>query len=244
MIFKKFWAKLTNNQKYQELKYKEQSKKNVLIFKKHYENEINLIKKKIYSQERLNFFHSGHAADIINVLPVIKKLSINHKCNLYINLNKPIKFYYKHPAGKYYINDKIFKMLLPLLQKQKYLNEIKVFDNHKIDINFDLIRELPINLLFDNATYASVVTGINPDLSSVYIDADEHKEHKKKIIIQRTFRYRNELINYKFLNKYGNLIFVGTPNEYEDLKNDIPNLGFYDCKDFLDMANIIKSSKI
>ena len=244
MIFKKFWAKLTNNQKYQELKYKEQSKKNVLIFKKHYENEINLIKKKIYSQERLNFFHSGHAADIINVLPVIKKLSINHKCNLYINLNKPIKFYYKHPAGKYYINDKIFKMLLPLLQKQKYLNEIKVFDNHKIDINFDLIRELPINLLFDNATYASVVTGINPDLSSVYIDADEHKEHKKKIIIQRTFRYRNELISYKFLNKYGNLIFVGTPNEYEDLKNDIPNLGFYDCKDFLDMANIIKSSKI
>ncbi len=244
MIFKKFWAKLTNNQKYQELKYKEQSKKNVLIFKKHYENEINLIKKKIYSQERLNFFHSGHAADIINVLPVIKKLSINHKCNLYINLNKPIKFYYKHPAGKYYINDKIFKMLLPLLQKQKYLNEIKVFDNHKIDINFDLIRELPINLLFDNATYASVVTGINPDLSSVYIDADEHKEHKKKIIIQRTFRYRNELINYKFLNKYGNLIFVGTQNEYEDLKNDIPNLGFYDCKDFLDMANIIKSSKI
>ena len=45
-------------------------------------------------------------------------------------------------------------------------------------------------------------------------------------------------------SKYGNLIFVGTQNEYEDLKNDIPNLGFYDCKDFLDMANIIKSSKI
>ena len=46
MIFKKFWAKLTNNQKYQVFKYKQQLKKNVLIFKKHYENEINLIKKK------------------------------------------------------------------------------------------------------------------------------------------------------------------------------------------------------
>jgi hypothetical protein len=33
-------------------------------------------------------------------------------------------------------------------------------------------------------------------------------------------------------------------NEYDDLKKDIPNLEIYDCKDFLEMAQIIKSSKL
>ena len=42
---------------------------------------------------------------------------------------------------------------------------------------------------------------------------------------------------------YKNLIFIGTKDEYEDLKKEVPNLEFYDCKDFLEMAQIIKSSK-
>ena len=37
--------------------------------------------------------------------------------------------------------------------------------------------------------------------------------------------------------------FLGLQNEYENLKKDVPNLEFYDCKDFLEMAKIIKSCK-
>ena len=37
---------------------------------------------------------------------------------------------------------------------------------------------------------------------------------------------------------------MGLKNEYNDLKNEIPNLEFFDCKDFLEMAQIIYSSKI
>ena len=32
-------------------------------------------------------------------------------------------------------------------------------------------------------------------------------------------------------------------DEFLDLKNVVKNLEFYDCKDFLDMASIVKSSK-
>jgi hypothetical protein len=32
-------------------------------------------------------------------------------------------------------------------------------------------------------------------------------------------------------------------DDYEDLKKEVPNLEFYDCNDFLEMAQIIKSSK-
>ena len=243
MFLKKIWNKIINNQKYQELRYSEHKEKNILLFQNKHENQINFIKKNIDNKKKLNFLHSGHAADIINVLPVIKKLSETHACNLYININKPIKFYYKHPAGNFYINTRIYKMLEPLLKKQKYLEDENIYKNQDIDINFDLIRDLPINLLFDNTTYASVITGIQPDLTEPFISADFHKEFTNKIIIQRTFRYRNQFISYKFLNNFKDIFFVGTNEEYQDLKKIIKNLNFYDCENFLEMANIVNSSK-
>ena len=243
MFLKKIWNKIINNQKNQELRFFKEREKNLSLFKDKYEDQINLIKKNIKNKNKLNFLHSGHAADIINVLPVIKKLSETHECNLYININKPIKFYYKHPAGNFYINSRIYKMLEPLLKKQKYLEEVNIYSNQDIDINFDLIRDLPINLLFDNITYASVITGVQPDLTKPFISADSHSEFNNKIIIQRTFRYRNQFISYEFLNNFNDIFFVGTNEEYQDLKKIVKNLNFYDCKDFLDMANIVNSSR-
>ena len=43
---------------------------------------------------------------------------------------------------------------------------------------------------------------------------------------------------------YENLLFVGTKKEFDDMKIVVNNLEFYDCKDFLEMAQIIKSSKL
>ena len=161
MLLKNIWLKLTNNQEYQKQKNLNLRNKTVFEFKDKYETELNNIRNKIKNQSELNFLHSGHAADIVNVLPVIRELSKKHKCNLIINLNKKVKNYYKHPAGKYYLNDKIFSMLYPLLNNQTYLNKVEKYSNQNIDINFDILRSLPINLLFDNSTYASVITGVN-----------------------------------------------------------------------------------
>ena len=243
MSLKKLWYKLFNDKKYKELKYSERDKSQLYKFKENLEKKIILIKEKIKNQKIINLLHSGHAADIINVLPVIKKLSQDHECNLYININKPIDFYFKHPAGNYYINDKIFQNLLPLLKKQKYINKVEKFTHQAIDINFDIFRELPISNIFDNVTYASVITGIYPNYNESFLEVDEHENLKEKIIIQRTFRYRNNFINYEFLNNYDNLFFVGTFDEFKDLKNIVKNLEFYECKDFLDMAKVVKSSK-
>ena len=40
------------------------------------------------------------------------------------------------------------------------------------------------------------------------------------------------------------VMFLGLENEYLDLKNEISNLEFYNCKDFLEMAMIMKNCKI
>ncbi len=243
MFLKNFWLKLSNNHEYQKIRNEKLRKKIIFKFKEEQEEEINKIKEKINNQNELNFLHSGHAADIINTLPVLKKLSKNHKCNLFININKPIKKYFKHPAGNYYLNDKIFEMLKPLINRQPYINKIEKYNSQIIDINFDLLRQLPINLLFDNSTYASVLTGVQTNLLEPFLEADHHEEIVNKVIIQRTFRYRNDLIDYSFLNNFNDLFFVGTFEEYNDLKKIVKNLNFYDCKNFLEMASIVKSSK-
>ena len=55
---------------------------------------------------------------------------------------------------------------------------------------------------------------------------------------------RNSIfINYKFLNNYKDLLFIGLESEFKLLKDQIPNLDFYNCENFLEMAEIIKSSK-
>jgi hypothetical protein len=59
----------------------------------------------------------------------------------------------------------------------------------------------------------------------------------------RNTRRKNYFTNYKFLKKYDNLLFIGLNDEYKDLKKEVPNLEFHNCKDFLEMAQIIKSSK-
>ena len=243
MLKNKFWLRFFNKSEYRQIKNQENIFKSANNFKKNYKIEIEQIQEKIYKKENLNFLHSGHAADIINVLPVIKELSKKHVCNLYINIKKPIKYYHKHPAGKYYLDDRIYSLLEPLLKKQLYINKIKIFENEEIDINFDLIRELPINLTFDNARYASILTGIYPDLSLNFLECDQHNKYKGHVAIQRTFRYRNQFIDYSFLKNYETLLFIGIRNEYEDLKKIVGNLEFYNCKNFLEMGEIIKSSK-
>ena len=152
----------------------------------------------------------------------------------------------KHPNnyGKYLMNENTLNMLLPLLKTQKYLNNVKKYSNEDIDINFDIFRELPISFVFDNARYYFQLVGIQPNLLDTYIEVEKHKEINDRIVIHRTLRYQNHFINYKFLEKYKNLLFVGSKTEYEDIKKEVKNIEFYNCKDFLEMTMIMKSSKI
>ncbi len=244
MFFKNLWLKLTDSNELRAQKFLKIREKAKREYETKFSKEIEEIHKKINNQKKLNFLHSGHAADIVNLLPVIKELSLEHECNLFIRLNRPLKFYYKHPADGVFINEKIFSMLKPLLENQDYLNQVEIYDNQPIDIRLDMYRDMPINQLFDNITYATITTGVRPNFDLPFLKAEDHSQLNNKIILQRTFRYRNDFINYEFLNNKKDLFFVGTKDEFLDMKKEVKNLNFYDCKDFLDMASIIKSSKL
>jgi hypothetical protein len=137
----------------------------------------------------------------------------------------------------------MFDLLLPLLKKQKFLNIVKRHENEEIDVDLDLFRELPWNNTFNSPRWYFHITGEQEDLSLPYMFVDKHPTINDRIVIQRTFRFRNIYINYKFIKNYESALFVGIKEEYDDLKKQIPNLEFYEPKDFLEIAQIIKSSK-
>ena len=53
-----------------------------------------------------------------------------------------------------------------------------------------------------------------------------------------------EILNqFLIQSRTDNLKWSSYPKEYEDLKKEVPNLEFYNCKNFLEMAEIIRASK-
>ena len=240
----KYYYKLFDLEKYKNFKAENLTKKSVEIFKNKYADYLAGIEKKTKNNKKITFLHSGHLGDLIYALPVIKELSKNHECHFYIQANKkiPVK-YYKHPAGKVYIDDRMLNLFLPLMKAQKFIHKCEKYNGQEIDINFDLFRELPVNIHFNSPRWYFHISGIQVDLTDPYLEVEPHEKIKNKIVIHRTFRHRNQFINYKFLENEKNLLFVGTKDEYEDLKKDAKNLEIYDCKDYLDMAKVIKSCK-
>ena len=243
-IFKKYWVKLFQKNKYLDIKRENRSKKTLDIYNQNIKNEIEKIENRLKNKKTLNFAHAGHMGDLIYSLSVVKELSKSYTCNFFIVINKKVEQnYLDHPSGNVFINDRAAKLLLPLLEKQEFLNTVKIYNNEEIDIDFDLFRKVPINLNFHSTRWFSHLIGVPIKMSEKFLNVGENNIAKNKIVILRSKRYTNPFINYQFLNQKKNLIFIGLKDEFEDLKKDVSNLDFYDCKDFLEMAEIINSAK-
>tara|TARA_B100001059_G_scaffold197986_1_gene203668 strand:+ start:1236 stop:2141 length:906 start_codon:yes stop_codon:yes gene_type:complete len=245
-MLKKIYYKLFKSKdRYNKFKSDQIIIKQQNLFEEKFKNKLFDISHSINNKKTLNFLHSGHCGDLIYSLALIKELSKSHKCNLFIGVGKKIEgAYFKHPANGVYIDNRIANQILPLLKFQSFLNEVKIHNEENIDIDLDLFRDLPINLNFNSCRWYFHLTGANVDLSVPYLNSTEHKSVKDKIVILRTFRYRNHFINYKFLNKVNeSIIFIGLKEEFEDLKKDIPKLQHYEPENFFEMSQIIRSSK-
>ncbi len=245
MIKKLYYKFFKSKEKYSEFKLNNILDKQKKIFDLKLKFKLEEIENNIRNKNELNFLHSGHCGDLIYSLPLIKKLSFTHKCNLLIGVGKKVPGgYLNHPAKDVFIDERMFNLIHPLIKHQKYINNVKKFENDKIDVDLNIFREFPISINFNSCKWYFHITGIKCDLSETFLDTNNHNEIKNKIVILRSFRARNHLINYKFLNNFNEeFIFVGLKEEFEDLKKQIPKLIFYNPKDFFEMSQIIKSSK-
>ncbi len=232
-LFKKFFKNKEDN--------KEEKYKNIILPK------IKAFQEVISNKDTISFLHYGHLGDIINSLALVKEISKTKKCNFYVQKNKKIPIDVKkkdHPLGEVYLTEEIINKLIPLLKKQNYLNEVKIFNKEIIDVDLNFFRELPYNFNMDSVRWYYHLLGVHTDASKNWISVDSSDKFKNYIIILRSLRRQNKFINYSFLSKYKNVVFIGLKNEYEDLKKSITNLEYYDSKDFLELASIIKNAKI
>lgn len=242
---RKFYYKRTNQEKYQEYKILIRNQKLLQAYQGNFKSKIDTIEKVLLEKNEINFKHSGHIGDFIYALPVIKEISKSKKCNIFIKTNHTLgnKKYFKHPSGSVMISDRIFNMALPLLKKQNYIHSIQKWDNQVIDIDLDIFREFPFSSNFHSIRWYYHITSYQPDMNLSFIDAKTSEKFKNKIVIVRTFRGRNPIIDYSFIKKYDNLLFLGIKSEYDDFVKNVPNTEFYDVNDFLELAEIMKASK-
>ena len=201
----------------------------------------------IQNKNELTFKHSGHSGDIIYSLPAIKALSAGRTAILYLQIDQPARFpsgMTPHPVGDVKLNNFMAEALLPLLCGQPYLSKVEIYAGQAVDYDLDVFRELWLPLDRGHiAHWYFWVYGVAGDLSEPWLHISECQQSDNTIVLARSHRYRNDSLDFSFLNTCGEIRFVGTRAEYEDMKSVLPGLRYVECKDFLCLARTIRSAR-
>ncbi len=190
------------------------------------------------------FKHSGNSGDIIYSLPAVFELSKNGKAHFYLHVNQPGEYINYHPLGDVMLNEKMANMLKPLLQHQPQIEVVEEYNGQAVDYNLDEFRKYNYFLGASITRWYFTVYGISYNTSLPWLVAPKDEQYADTIVIARSHRYRSPLIDYSFLKKYPNKIFVGVQEEYEDMKKSLPDLEFKPINNFLEMATIINNCRL
>jgi hypothetical protein len=187
----------------------------------------------------LTFKHSGSGGDIIYALPTIKALSKGRAAKLFLSPLKR-KANDSHPFGLNACN-----LLIPLLEHQPWLPSVKIYNGEAVDYDLDLFRRIPDIQTGRNsiAHWYFWVFAVSADLSQPWLQVRPPPAPRGKIVLARSARCRNLNINYTFLRDYGEIDFVGTLSEFQEMKQTLPELRHVPCEDFLQLARVIKSAR-
>jgi hypothetical protein len=221
-------------------------------------NDSNVIINKFTSVK-----HLANLGDIVAVMPALKKYYevVGRKIKFLQMVNVPAAYYQGavHPTKsddgtQVTVNKGMFDMMKPLVESQEYIHSFDMYMGQHVDLDFDVIRgKVFVNM--PNGAIQSWIMYAFPDLATditaqwIFLPEIKNKkisdQVKGKIILNFTERYRNNITDYFFLQKYSpDLIFAGTEREHFLFCNrwmlNIPRL---EIKDFLEYAYAIKWSR-
>ena len=197
----------------------------------------------------INVLHDGNAGDIMYALPLIKKLHqiASRPVNLILKVNEPMKIGsgYDHPLGNVMLNEKMIAGLTPLLATQPYINKVETLAGQQIDLDLTLFRKAGFATdKGDIARWVYFTAGINANLSQAWLSVTPDKAFADKIVLARSSRYNNPLIDHSFLSQYPDLVFVGVKSEYDEMRKSIPGLKWHSVNNFLELAEVIAGCKL
>ncbi|MCK9402850.1 MAG: hypothetical protein M0Q26_05575 [Chitinophagaceae bacterium] len=198
--------------------------------------------------DEINFSHSGHAGDIIYSIPTMYALAAGRKINLYLSLYQPNRDFtkqMKHPNGNVMLTEKSVALFAPLLLAQPAFLRCEALTNQTIHYDLAAFREFPFDYRMGSITRWYFLTyGISCDLGKPWLQVIPNERYTNAIVIARSSRYHTPKIDYGFLKKYPTLFFVGMPDEFDDMKKQIPNLVYQPVTNFLELASVIAGSKL
>lgn len=197
------------------------------------------------------FKHSGDLGDIIYSMPTIKALGGGI---LYLNPGKPLKKKIHGIPTKKFTSEKPIDMVRPLLEKQDYINEVRVWNGEKVDYDLDLFRDIGTNLGKTNLAVAHTLPfKLDPRIvDKQWIHNIEPKQVLgRTVVFHRSPRYHNKNFEQKtwprFISKHRTTaVFIGIPEEYKAFceRFKTTNIPFHQVSDFLELAQIIQGSEL
>src|SRR5829696_617102 len=146
-----------------------------------------------------SFKHSGNSGDIIYSLPTVFELSKKGKAKIYLNEGEVGVYQDYHPLGGVMLNEKVIQMMKPLLSYQPQIELCEKYKGEEIDYNLDHFRSYGI--LMDKGSIVRwyyYVYGIGGDSSLPWLTAPIDKQYSDYLVIARSHRYRQPLIDYSF----------------------------------------------
>jgi hypothetical protein len=180
----------------------------------------------------------GDQGDVVYMASILSELGGTHKLVLE-----------KSNATKGLAN---LRPVIPLIAAQPYIEECRVAGPQDVIQWYsgqfrDIGAHSPISTLITahlkhyNKTFRTSHTfnGKTP-----WIFVDPSPESKGKVIVNRTFRYRNPYFPWKeVVGMYGSqILFVGSPGEHEDFCNQFGHVAYRPTKDLLEAAQLIAGS--
>lgn len=196
--------------------------------------------------DEVNFKHSGHIGDIIYAIPAMRALARGKKINLFMHLNQTGVYSsrMKHPNGSIKLSAKSVELITPLLMSQPQFNSCQAYTGQPIHYDLDLIHQYPLDSKMGSITHWYFWTfGISGNVSDAWLQVKPDNRFNDAIVVLRSQRYRTPGINYRFLDQYPRVVFIGLEHEYLDMKTEVPRLEHVHTSNFLEMAQIIAGSR-
>lgn len=186
------------------------------------------------------FKHSGALGDVIYSIPTIRALTDRAILYLQPDVHGPIPAW----AGKrqpQLCTRSQMERLIPLLKRQPLFDDVRLYQGEAVDIDLDLFRLCSFNFgaWSIGRYYQLTLPQANPTFHEPWLTVQPSPDFAGHVLINRTMRYRNPGISYKFLAGRGDVTFVGTAEEGCDFSKGCPRIPCVEAEDALQLAGWI-----
>lgn len=215
----------------------------------------------------LQFKHTGCIGDLIYFLPVVRYYGGG---NLFLDTTELSVKKIDEPIIQYPILNELdsskvkyvrcgldkdkFLSLKPLLEIQDYVKSLNLWEGvvfSPIDCHNNvpfLIHVLPRKSKEKNLCHFFMDFHKVPlkEVEKPWINTDYYYDNSDKIIISRSFRYRNPYFPWHYIcKKYRkNIFFIGNESEHEDFCKNFGHVKYIKTKNFLEVARNIANCHI